>query len=342
MRRSYKILLHICYWLYSLGLLKVIQQVVFEHKELDWRNMFSMLTLSYFLIALLIFYTNYFVVLPKFFKTKQFGKLWLAWLVLLCVGIAVRFNVEERLYPYLFDIRNYNESTPVTYYILDNIYFIGIYIVISTVLWTADFWIRTEKEKNILQKEVFDAELNLLKNQVNPHFLFNTLNNIYSLSFKKSDSAPESILKLSSLMRYMLKDSSAAKVLLSKELNYIKDFIDLQRLRYPNGGNIIYTVSCDKDTYQIAPLLLIPFIENGFKHGETNNPDFPLQINISIENGHLLLFVKNIKAKGNKDESNGIGLVNVQKRLMLLYPGSHALSIKEDEVNYICQLTIHL
>jgi len=342
MKLSYKILLHICYWLYSLGLLGVIQKVVFEHKQLDWQNMFSMFTLSYFLIALFIFYTNYFVVLPKFFKTKKFGKLWLAWILLLATGIALRFNVEERLYRHLLGIHNYPDETPLTYYISDNIYFVGIYIVISTVLWTADFWIKSEKEKNVLQKEVFDAELNLLKNQVNPHFLFNTLNNIYSLSFKKSDKAPESILKLSSLMRYMLKDSSEKKVLLSKELDYIKDFIDLQRLRYPNGGHINFLVSSDKETYEIAPLLLIPFIENGFKHGETNNPDFPLQISIAAENGRLQLFVKNIKAKGNKDESNGIGLVNVQKRLALLYPDSHELSIKEDEVNYICQLTIYL
>lgn len=342
MKRPYKILLHVCYWLYSLGFLGVIQQVVFERKELEWQKMFSWFMLSYFLIGLTIFYTNYLVILPRYFKTKKFGKLWLAWLLLLAAGIALRFNVEERWYKYLLGIHNYPDDTPVTYYISDNIYFIGIYIVISTVFWTADFWIRSEQEKNVLQKEVFDAEMTLLKNQVNPHFLFNTLNNIYSLSFKKSDKAPESILKLSGLMRYMLKDSSAEKVLLSKELDYIKDFIDLQRLRYTNGGYIDYTVSADKETYEIAPLLLIPFIENGFKHGETNLPDAPLRISITVENGRLLLLVKNRKAKGNKDESNGIGLVNVRKRLDLLYPQSYELSIKDEEVNYICQLTIKL
>jgi len=342
MKRSYKIVLHLCYWLYSLGLLGVLRVMVFEQKPVRWDNMANPLTFSYLFIGLLVFYSNYFFVLPTWFRAKKFAGLWLAWICLLVLGIGLRYTIEEVLYMKWFGIRNYNEATPASYYIFDNLYFIGIYIVMSTVFWTVDFWITTEKEKNHLQQEKFNAEMSMLRNQVNPHFLFNTLNNIYSLSYSKSDKAPESILKLSELMRYMLKDSAAGKVMLSRELDYIRNFIDLQQLRYNDPSVIVLSLSSDDESYMIAPLLLIPFVENGFKHGNLNDETRPLRISITALSGRLHLRVQNSKTKGNKDESSGIGLDNVRKRLDLLYPGNYTLSVQETREEYICELDLNL
>lgn len=342
MKRAYIIALHTCYWLYNLGVLRYVESSLLEQKLIPLTNVFTRLTLSFFIIGLCVFYTNYFLVLPLYFKTKRFGKVWIAWICLLSAGIGLRYLVEEVLYRYLFGSGNYYIGTPAHFYIFDNLYFIGLYIVISTVFWTANYWIIAEREKAVLQQQKFDAETAMLKNQVSPHFLFNTLNNIYSLSYKKSDQAPESILKLSGLMRYMLKDSSADKVLLTQELQYVTDFVDLQRLRYTGGGNVLYTYSTDRDDYLIAPLLLIPFIENGFKHGNITDPKQPLSISVNAENGRLHLKVFNRKGLVNKDESSGIGLQNVKLRLELLYTSRYVLDVVETGDTYLCDLTLNL
>lgn len=342
MKQPYKIVLHTCYWLYSLDLLYMLRSSVFEHKTIDWGELFNLLTGSYLFVSLIVFYTNYFLVLPLYFKTKRFSRLWVAWVLVLAFGILLRYTLEEVLFLELFGRHNYAFSTTVSYYIFDNFYFIGIHIVISTIFWTVDYWIKTEQEKNLLQKEKFEAEISMLRNQVNPHFLFNTLNNIYSLTYKKSDKAPESILRLSELMRYMLTESNTDKVLLIQELDYIRNFIALQRLRYTNPDIVTLSIKTDNDNYKIAPLLLIPFIENGFKHGDVTNKIIPLQVTITAVNNKLLLKVTNAKSTDNKDENNGIGLQNVKRRLDLLYPSGYTLDIKDTAEEYSCHLTINL
>jgi two-component system LytT family sensor kinase len=319
-----------------------MEAVLFRHRIIQLSDLFDRLHISYLFVGLCVFYTNYFIVLPAFFKTKRFAKAWIAWVCLLASGIALRYLIEEVLYRYAFGTGNYSESTTMRFYFIDNLYFIGIYIVMSTVFWTANYWIIAEREKAVLQKQKFDAETAMLKNQVNPHFLFNTLNNIYSLSYKKNDKAPESILKLSALMRYMLKDSNANKVLLTQEVEYLNNFIDLQRLRYPGGGYVDFNYSSDKDSYLIAPLLLIPFVENAFKHGVVNDALHPLRISVTAFENKLDLEVSNKKSVTNKDESSGIGLRNVQLRLGLLYGADCKLGIKEDDDTYLCHLTLNL
>jgi two-component system LytT family sensor kinase len=342
MKRSYLITLHICYWLYTLNLLGYLEAVMFHHETFDISNIFNRLRISYLVVGLSVFYANYFIVLPAFFKTKRFTKAWVAWLCLLASGIAFRYLIEEVLFRYLFGAGNYNTGTSIRFYIIDNLYFVGIYIVMSTVFWTADYWIIAEREKALLQQQKFDAETAMLKNQVNPHFLFNTLNNIYSLSYKKNDKAPESILKLSALMRYMLKDSNAGKVLLTQEIDYLQNFIDLQRLRYADGGYVDFHYSSDRDSYMIAPLLLIPFVENGFKHGVVNDALHPLSISVTAFENRLDLEVLNTKSATNKDESSGIGLLNVKLRLDLLYGADSKLAVTETEDTYLCHLTLNL
>lgn len=205
----------------------------------------------------------------------------------------------------------------------------------------------TQNELLRLQKEKIQLELNALKAQINPHFLFNTLNNLYSLTLKNSNKSSEVVLKLSDIMRYVLYQSNEATVPLAKELSFISNYIELQRIRYPENYKINYNVTGNINGPEIAPLLLIDFIENGFKHGlDKRFNDGWFNININIENNYLQFNAVN--AKGLTDEgglipsSNGIGLTNIKKRLELIYNGKSELKIIDGEEEYHVNLKLEL
>ncbi len=209
--------------------------------------------------------------------------------------------------------------------------------VLSLLLKTRELW-------EIAQDEKRSAELSSLRLQVNPHFLFNTLNSIYSLALEKSDKTPEAIVKLSELMRYVTSEVGEDSVPLEKELNYISNYIELQRIRLGDTVQIDYAVSGDWTEDRIAPLLLIPFIENAFKFGVNPGMHSKIEVNLSIADHQLLLTVANNKLQSNDQlMKSGTGLVNVQKRLKLIYPAAHKLVLKDNnqhfEVKLILQLT---
>jgi len=216
---------------------------------------------------------------------------------------------------------------------------------ISTSVKLIGEWSRSEKEKKELEKEKLTSELSFLKSQVNPHFLLNTLNNIYALSYKKSDKAPDAIIKLSQLMRYMLYETNDKEVPLEKELNYIKNYIELQRMRISDTVKIDLNIQGDYDGIFIDPMLLVPFIENAFTHGISYNENSEITIVLTIENKQLQLVVENNffnESSQQKDGSSGIGLVNVQKRLELIYPHKHELKIMKTGNKFKIRLTIQL
>jgi len=187
------------------------------------------------------------------------------------------------------------------------------------------------------------AELAILKAQINPHFLFNTLNSIYALAVRKDDKAADAIIHLSELMRYVIKDAKGNKIPLAKELDYIRNYIELQKNRLGNTAIIHFCMPDETGTAEIVPLILISFIENAFKYGV--NPDRTSVINISIrkENNLLELTVQNNKVAISRDVfSSGIGIDNTQERLHLLYPGKHLLKITEDDKSYGIHLSIEL
>ncbi len=249
---------------------------------------------------------------------------------------------RRTLYLHWFGIHNYFRGTTATFYVIDNVYFAGSIIIASILFWTIETWMQSEKEKMALQQEKINAELSFLKSQVNPHFLFNTLNNIYSLVYHKSDKSLPAILKLSELMRYMTRESDADHIQLSKEIQYIKNFIELQLLRTSENACVQFTLHGEPDNMNIAPLLLIPFIENGFKHGLVTDEHAPFIITISIINKNLTLYTHNKIRTGQKDHSGGVGLQNVKRRLELLYPDRHELQIQHTSEEYSCTLLIKL
>ena len=204
-------------------------------------------------------------------------------------------------------------------------------------------WKRSQQEKTELRAAAVESELSFLKSQVSPHFLFNTLNNIYSLSVVQSPATPDAVMKLANLMRYMLYEANEKTVPLSKEIQYLRDFIDLQKIRLTDKVSIQFIVEGIVDERAIHPLLLIPFIENAFKHGisYSNNSAIVMQLRITADK--LVLNVTNPVLKvdaANKDKSSGIGLLNVKKRLDLLYPEQHQLDIRNDGIRYAVTLTI--
>jgi len=211
------------------------------------------------------------------------------------------------------------------------------FLVISTIF-------RLVVDKINLEKEQLAMELKFLRSQVNPHFLFNVLNNLVSMARHKSDRLEPSLIKLSGLMRYMLYDSDEKKIPVDVELNYLKNYIDLQELRFEDGAVIQTSINHDDGCYFIAPMLLIPFVENAFKHGITVNEKPVITINLATDDGLLKFKVQNKVEPGNyaKDNSSGIGLTNVKTRLNLLYPKAHELNIMNRDGVFEIDLLIKL
>jgi two-component system, LytTR family, sensor kinase len=342
MKKSVKILMHSFFWFYTFAWKELIGGL-FSGKQYHGISYFlDPIAISHYILFPIIFYFNYLFVLPRFYKKRKFVQAWICWVALLFIFITLRYFIQEVLFLHWFGGTNYPEDTPISYYVFDNLYYGGLLIVMSAMFWILDDNIKSQKENLILLEEKKTAQLAFLKNQVNPHFIFNTLNNIYSLVSSKSDKALPSIEKLSQLMRYMYKDSDAPQVSLQNEIDYITSFIDLQSIRLSNNKSVQYSFSGNIGQYKIAPLLLIPFIENMFKHGILNQVEKPLQINIDIKNDTLFLSTSNYINTLHKDEASGIGLDNVKKRLALLYPDKHILKIESKENIYTTHLQIKL
>jgi LytS/YehU family sensor histidine kinase len=207
----------------------------------------------------------------------------------------------------------------------------------SLLLRIRNRWQQSEKEK-------LTAELSYLKAQINPHFLFNSLNSIYSLALQKADSAPEAVQKLSSMMRYVLTDANNDFVPLQKELDHIRYYIELQRLRFGKDLPLNCTITGDEKNKKIAPLILISFIENAFKYGINAEEDAEIKIEINVYEKSLGLFVSNnmVTVNVSEEEKSGIGLDNTKSRLGLVYPDAYELDIKETAKQYIVNLSIKL
>ena len=205
-------------------------------------------------------------------------------------------------------------------------------------------WYRNERQKDVLEKEKLNAELAFLKSQVNPHFIFNVLNNICSLARKKSDDTENAIIKLSQLLRYNLYDFKNDKVSLEREIQYINDYIDIQKMRLSENVNVIFNTGGNIENVMIEPLIFIPFVENAFKHGVNTVNKCKIEISITSFENVVNLIVKNnkIEKKQNDENTEGIGLKNVLRRLNLLYPNKHRIDINDSDNEYIVDLKITL
>ena len=289
----------------------------------------------YIVISLFISY----VLIPKFFYSK---KLLAFWSSIVLIMLLVYFVEEYILEPWLVG-GNRGEHVSHLGYTLISI-FPYIFMMVSFKLaWDT---IQKQQELEHLQLTVKESELRFLKSQINPHFLFNNLNNLYAYAIENSDKTPTIILELSSVLRYVLYDSAEDYVPLNKEIEHLEHFTALNELQIENRGSVTFTSTLANERYVIAPLLLTMFVENAFKHSTASQSEaitIAIDINVS-EEGVLVFDCKNsfLDTSNNDNLSKGIGLENVKKRLNFLYPNLYELHIDTSDQVYHVHLSLQL
>lgn len=289
---------------------------------------------------ILIFYFNYYFLVPNFILQKKYilSAFWIViafcTLMFAHLLIPVEFPDPPGVVPsFKFQSENFF-IREIWHHLFQFLTIFGFSFLLKIYIR----WKQAEKEK-------ISAELSYLKAQINPHFLFNTLNSIYSLALEKSDDTAPAVVKLSGMMRYVISEAHHDFVPLEKEISYISNYIELQRIRLGNTTRIDYFADINTGEKEIAPLLLIPFIENAFKYGVNAEDNSLIQVRITLSAGdELMLEVHNNKVVVKKDETEqtGLGIQNTKKRLDLLYPGLHILEIKDREKEFIVLLTLKL
>ena len=290
----------------------------------------------------LIAYFNYFVLFPKYLKDRNFY-----WHFGALAAISILLTPIKTILLFLFSTGNAEAQSHYIsnqFYIFFTTFFVG---TSTTIYQVMNDWLVQQRDKKELESQTLQSELKFLKSQINPHFLFNTLNSLYALTLKKSDLAPEIVLKLSEMMRYMLYECNEKVVTLSKEINYMQNYLELEKLRHGSKMDINFNVTGTINEQQIAPLILIPFIENAFKHGINNQVSKGfVNLSLHIEQHDLVMMVENSKSpsipKIAEKRSGGIGLINVKRRMNILYPEKHHLEIKESPNTYLIELNLNL
>jgi sensor histidine kinase YesM len=282
------------------------------------------------------FYLNAQVLIPKFIYKQQYGRFVLSIAGVLLLLLAIDWTIVKTVVPDIpYRLRNF---------LFFNIFPLTFMLVASSTYRLVIDRIKSDQREKDRVNEQLKTELSLLRSQVSPHFMFNVLNNMVAMARKKSDLLEDSLIKLSHLLRYMLYET-AHTVTVNKELEYLGDYIDLQRLRFGNTVDIRFTQEINDPNGQIQPMLLIPFVENAFKHGVVAVADPQIIIDIREQHGTIELNVINTynpNPEEVKDATHGIGLENVVRRLELLYPGSHQLTVKQDDHRYHIKLSIRL
>jgi len=293
-------------------------------------------------IRMLYCYPLVYWVLPKYLlkeKYLQFG-------LLVLVGLIAGFFLNYLFRVYIFiplqdslGVENFNQNPWSAGSYMASL----ITAVVGGISVLFRHWIKKQQQFMQAEKEKVTAELQLLKAQVHPHFLFNTLNNIYSFSLESSPKTPALILKLSSLLSYMLYDCKEDEVLLEKELEVMKNYIDLEKERYGNKIEISLNFEGDIKDQFIAPLLLLPFLENAFKHGTSEQLEKPwLSVDIAVKQHTLKCKIANSKNEFVPVSQHGIGIENVKKRLGFLYPDKHELKVADEGTFFVVSLLIEL
>lgn len=273
------------------------------------------------------FYAAYLLVYPRWLRPGRNWQLAVALAGVMAFYIGLRALVEEVIFPSMLGFHNYGPGTTVGYYIFDNLYYGSPMIVISAALWAVQAAFRRERENRQLREEKRAAEVAFLKTQINPHFLYNTLNMLFSMAYPVAKPVANAILKLSELMRYMLHENPDGQVDLEKEIDYLNNYLALYRLRFPDSFHVDFTVTGEPAGHRVAPLVLIPFVENAIKHGVIDDPAHPVHIQLNIEGDQLQFNVENQRTNDHKDATTGIGLPNLRRRLQLLYPERHELRV---------------
>lgn len=307
-----QVLVHILFWMLFVFV------SLFLFSDFYWaENPF----LQYLLILVVIVYTNYFVLLPFFVKRKLF-------VLYVFVFALISFFATE-LYCNVFAQCGCSIEKCLSDYLWQTL----VPLVFFSFIWTLYRFIDKQEEFESIKKEHTEMELKFLKSQINPHVLFNNLNTIYSYSIEKPEETPELVLMLSDNLKHVLYESNTEKVALEKELHFIDNYIQFQKIRTEGVVSIHYSKSIDSLSHEIAPLLLITVIENAFKHHSFHSE---INIDISVKKGCLELQCSNAFSNSSKEEEKAkIGIKNLEKRLQLLYKDAYEFKITKDTLFHV-------
>ncbi len=331
-----KVVYHSLFWLALFFLLVIL--------DTTSQNMFFVIVVE--MITLLFYaavvYFNMLYLIPNYLSEKKF----LVYGSLLVLTVLIITPIKMLVLYFAF---TYLPDLQAQLLIDQKWFFLTTFIIAggSTVVKIISDWARYQRDRKELQTQTMQSELKFLKSQINPHFLFNTLNNLYALTLKKSDKAPEIVIKLSEMMRYMLYDCNEKRVMLSKEVNYIQNYLDLETLRQSPQARISFKVEGKAGDLKIAPLLFIPFLENSFKHGLNSSISKGfVDIMLKIEDKQVDFKMVNSKADTlpmqTHKRSGGIGLKNVRRRLQLQYPEKYELQVEDSPNAYSVRLALEL
>lgn len=337
MKRGLQIFWHVFIWL---SLISFVLFVVRNNARFTTQGVLVLFAL-YGAINISLFYLNYLILIPRFLNRKQYA-VYAMTVLIVVIGYGLAKYGVGLIFPNDVLLRNSNNIIGFWQYFVSTVITSLMFIFLSVVLKFSIDWFLNERIQRDLENQRLTAELAFLKSQINPHFLFNSLNSIYSLAYQKSENTPGAILKLSEIMRYMLYESNDNKVALEKELQYLQNYIDLQKIRFGKKAFIDFKIEGKVGDQRIVPLLLIAFIENAFKHGVANDADTAIKLLIRVDEAKLYFFIENKKHNDNRDASGGIGLSNVKRRLDLLYPRKYSLEIRDEIDTYTCELSLVL
>ncbi len=349
LQRWIEVFLNILFWVASIAILLLTTEVGIVENTVEDENgtivqetiEMGIFTLPDFIGMISIipfFYVVTFYLTPKYYSSKKY----LIFSGLLLLGMGGLLSVELGI---VYLQNTIFHTMMIRFFAFYNLFF----IVAAVVYGMLRHQLKMETHQQTLEKEKISAELQLMQSQINPHFMFNALNNLLAISERSENTETSSgITKLSDLLRFMIYDTRSAQVLLSKEIEFIENYISLQKLKYSTEDpfEISFATKTNDEDPKIAPTLLIPFVENAFKHGLDIQTQSFIHIKLELRANELCFEVKNSKHHLKKTEFekkySGIGLENVKKRLHLIYPNQYNLDIKDDEHIFYVQLKINL
>ncbi len=337
-----RVMWHILFWISIIATYTVIYGNFEDSydKEFFW-------AMAYLPLKMMATYFTLYFVIPRYFLQKKY----IAATILTTLAILVAAFIQRFLDYYVFyPIYNYEWLSGGAWNVAKSLKTtLSIYPVVALAAFIkiTKYFYSEESKSQELRQEKLQAELNFLKGQIHPHFLFNTLNNLYALTLKKSESSPEVVLKLSELLSFMLYECNSRTVSLSKEIKLIENYIALEKIRYDDRLTVSYETEGNVSQSEIPPMLLLPFVENAFKHGTSDSIDEVwVEIKVAIRNQTLSLSVRNSNGHDDQKEEfeyqKGIGLTNVRRRLELLYNGNYKLDTEDNSDTYSVLLEIEL
>ena len=344
--QTFRFLSHLIFWL----IVGVFYFLVFNWNS-EFREVSIIFSAGLLPVAIVVTYFFNYTLVPKYLWQKRFGRFFLfsfytllvsAWLSFLIVSFALMYILNKKA--------SIEPAALHPEWQVISLHFI-VFLAIAIKQIKRAFYIHQEKnelEKTKLTTELKlkEAELKLLKAQIHPHFLFNTLNNLYGLTLEKSDEAPNLVLRLSEILDYILYRCDEKKVQLTEEITILKNYIEIEKIRYSEKLLLELNFPEETNRLKIAPLIILPFIENAFKHGISKTPGMAfVKIQLKIIDKTLIFNIENTKSpaiKTNENNSKGIGLINVKKRLDLMYPEKYILKVDEQDETFSVNLTLEL